>query len=238
MDKILVVEDEQSIRSVIKINLKRHGFEVIEADSAELALEKINEHDDIRIALLDIMLPGMDGLDLAEKIRSKSSSVGIIMLTAKVQESDKIAGLDRGADDYLTKPFSPAELVARVNALNRRLENNEKNQTEKNLIEEIITSGEFTLNISTRKCYKNGAEVILTPTEFMIVKLFFDTAGKTLTRDELLNQIWGEDFFGDMKIVDVNIRRLRRKLEEDSSKPIYIQTVWGKGYRWACEKNK
>ncbi len=232
MSKILIVEDEHSIRSVIRINLKRNGFDVVEAESAEVAIEKLKNEPDIRIAILDIMLPGMDGLNLAEKIRELVSNIGIIMLTAKVQEADKIAGLERGADDYLTKPFSPAELVARINALSRRIES-----VEKNFIEEILESGEFSLNVSTRRCYKNDEEIILTPTEFMIVKLFFETEGRTLSRNELLNQIWGENFFGDMKIVDVNIRRLRRKLEDDPSKPAHIKTVWGKGYLWSSEKN-
>lgn len=227
MSVILVVEDDKSIKSVIRINLKRAGFEVVEAMSAEEAIEKIKEVPNISAAFLDIGLPGMDGLDLCEEIRNINADIGIIILTARVQESDKISGLNRGADDYLTKPFSPAELVARLNALLRRIERDDKN-----LIEEIIESGEFSLNISTRRCFKNGEEVILTPTEFLIVKLFFSKAGKTLSRDELLNKIWGDNFYGDMKIVDVNIRRLRRKLESDPSNPKYIETVWGKGYRW------
>lgn len=227
MSKILVVEDEASIRSVIKINLVRKAYEVLEAGSAEEALEIIEKQPDIKAAILDIMLPGMSGVDLCEKLRAKNPAMGIIMLTALSQEKDKVRGLEKGADDYITKPFAVAELMARVGALMRRLELGEKN-----LIEETKTSGAFSINISTRRCFKNGAEIILTPTEFMILKLFFDEEGKTLTRDELLNRIWGENFYGDMKIVDVNIRRLRRKLEDDPSKPGYIETVWGKGYRW------
>lgn len=230
MSKILVVEDESSIRSVIKINLSRKDYEVLEAKSAEEALEIVEKHPDVKVAVLDIMLPGMSGVDLCEILRSKNQSMGIIMLTALSQEKNKITGLEKGADDYMTKPFSPAELMARVGALMRRLEVGEKN-----LIEEIKTSGEFSINISNRRCFKNGSEIILTPTEFMILKLFFENEGKTLTRDELLNKIWGENFFGDMKIVDVNIRRLRRKLEDDPSKPGFIETVWGKGYRWSAK---
>lgn len=233
MSKILVVEDEASIRSVIKINLVRKAYEVLEAGSAEEALEIIEKQHDIKAAILDIMLPGMSGVDLCEKLRSKNPAMGIIMLTALSQEKDKVKGLEKGADDYITKPFAVAELMARVGALMRRLDLGEKN-----LIEEIKTSGAFSINISTRRCFKNGVEIILTPTEFMILKLFFDEEGKTLTRDELLNRIWGENFYGDMKIVDVNIRRLRRKLEDDPSKPGYIETVWGKGYRWTSREEK
>ncbi len=227
MGKILIVEDDNSIRTVIKVNLKRHGYEVIEAESAEFGLKELEENSDIKIVLLDIMLRAMSGLELCEKIRKKNNSIGIIMITAKAQETDKIVGLEKGADDYITKPFSPAELIARTNALYRRIDNSEKNY-----IEELIQRGEFTLNVSSRTCFKNEKEVVLTPTEFMIVKLFFTCEGETLSREDLLNKIWGENFYGDMKIVDVNIRRLRRKLEDDPSNPKHIITVWGKGYKW------
>ncbi len=227
MSKILIVEDDSSIRSVIKLNLKRNSYDVIPVGSAEEALNEIEKNPDIKILILDIMLPGMSGLDLCEYVRKTNSSIGIILLTAKVQEEDKIIGLERGADDYLTKPFSPAELIARVNALYRRIESVEKNR-----IEEIIESGNFVLNVSTRSCYKAGEEIVLTPTEFMIVKLFFTNEDKILSRDDILKNIWGENFYGDMKIVDVNIRRLRRKLEDNPSNPKHIITVWAKGYKW------
>ncbi len=227
MGKVLIVEDDNSIRTVIKVNLKRHNYEVIEASSAEIGLKELEENNDIKIVLLDITLPGMSGLELCEKIRQSNNSIGIIMITAKAQEADKIIGLEKGADDYITKPFSPAELLARTNALYRRIDNSEKKY-----IEELIKSGDFTLNVSSRTCYKNELEVVLTPTEFMIVKLFFNNEGETLSREDLLNKIWGENFYGDMKIVDVNIRRLRRKLEDDPSNPRHIVTVWGKGYKW------
>ncbi len=227
MSKILVVEDDRSIRSVIKLNLKRNDYEPICVGSSEDALKELEKNADIKVLILDIMLPGMSGLDLCEYVRKTNSSIGIILLTAKVQEEDKIAGLERGADDYLTKPFSPAELIARVKALHRRIENVEKNR-----IEEVIESGKFLLNVSTRSCYKEGEEIVLTPTEFLIVKLFFTNEGKILSRQDILKNIWGENFYGDMKIVDVNIRRLRRKLEEDASNPKHIITVWAKGYKW------
>ncbi len=227
MSKILIVEDDSSIRSIIKINLIRNGYEILEAKTGEMAKSLVLENDDIAIAILDIMLPGISGLELCEFIRTVNKSMGIIMLTARVQEKDKILGLDKGADDYMTKPFSPAELMARVNALSRRVQS-----AEKKMIEAVIKKDPFELNIGTRQCFKNSEEIILTPTEFMIVKLFLESEGETLSRNDLLNKIWGENFFGDMKIVDVNIRRLRRKIEENPSKPKYIQTVWGKGYKW------
>ncbi|MDO4773462.1 MAG: response regulator transcription factor [Bacillota bacterium] len=227
MSKVLVVEDDDSIRSVINLNLKRNSYHPVCVGSAEEALRAIEENEDIKIMLLDIMLPGMSGLELCEYVRKANPSVGIILLTAKVQEADKIIGLEKGADDYLTKPFSPAELIARVNALYRRID-----VVEKNKIEEIIESADFVLNISTRTCYKSDREIVLTPTEFMIVKLFFSNEGKILSREDILKKIWGENFYGDMKIVDVNIRRLRRKLEDDASNPRHILTVWAKGYKW------
>ncbi len=227
MGKILIVEDDSSIRSIIRINLIRNGYDVIEAKTGESAKSIVEENSDIMIAILDIMLPGISGLELCEYIKTINTNMGIIMLTARVQEKDKILGLDKGADDYMTKPFSPAELMARVNALSRRVQSSEKK-----MIEAILKKPPFELNIGTRQCFKHGEEIILTPTEFMIVKLFLESDGQTLSRNDLLNKIWGENFFGDMKIVDVNIRRLRRKIEDNPSKPMFIQTVWGKGYKW------
>ncbi len=227
MSKILIVEDDSSIRSIIKINLVRNNYDILEAKNGEIAKQLLLENEDISIAILDIMLPDISGLDLCDIIRDTYPQMGIIMLTARVQEKDKILGLEKGADDYMTKPFSPAELMARVNALQRRVQSSEKK-----MIEAIIKRGPFELNIGSRQCFKNSAEIILTPTEFMIMKLFFYKIGETLSRNDLLNEIWGENFYGDMKIVDVNIRRLRRKIEDDPSNPMYIQTVWGKGYKW------
>ncbi len=230
MPKILIVEDDSSIRSIIKINLSRNGFNVVEAKNGEMAKKILEENPDIVIAILDIMLPGISGFELCEFIRNTNPYMGIIMLTARVQEKDKIKGLDRGADDYMTKPFSPSELIARIKALHRRVLSSEKQ-----MIEALLKRGPFELNISSRQCFKNSKEIVLTPTEFMLMKLFFETNGDILSRNDLLNKIWGENFYGDMKIVDVNIRRLRRKIENNPSKPMFIQTVWGKGYKWNNE---
>lgn len=227
MSKILVLEDEASIRSMIKINLTRHEYEVIEAKTGEDAIVIYQEHPDIEIAILDVMLPYMNGFEVCEILRNKNPMMGIIMLTAKSQEQDKVMGLEHGADDYLTKPFSPLELVARINALHRRIKINEDKY-----IEEKVKDGLFEINVNTRQCFKNGEEIVLTPTEFMMLKIFIKSKQITLAREDLLKKIWGENFYGDVKIVDVNIRRLRRKIEVDPSTPKHIETVWGKGYRW------
>ncbi len=227
MAKILVLEDDASIRKLVKVNLERADFEVIEAARGEEALVLFKDHADIDIAILDVMLPTISGFEVCRKIRDRNAIVGILMLTAKGQEQDKVLGLDSGADDYITKPFSPAELVARVKALYRRIRVNEEKY-----IEEVIEDGVFKLNVNTRQCFKSGEEIILTPTEFLLLKVFITSNNEILTRETLLKTIWGENFYGDYKIVDVNIRRLRRKIEANPSSPDYIATAWGKGYKW------
>ena len=226
--KILILEDEASIRTFVKINLERSGFEVIEAETGEEALIKFDTNKNIGIAVLDVMLPGIDGLEVCKELRKRSENIGIIMFTARSQELDKVMALDLGADDYLTKPFSPMELTARVNALLRRVEKKENT-------EDLLKSGMFSLDLSSRKFYKAEEEIELTPTEFALMKMFLKNPNKALTRDQLLDEIWGENYVGDVKIVDVNIRRLRKKVEDDSSNPIYIETIWGSGYRWRKE---
>lgn len=227
MPKILLLEDDLSIRGLVKINLIREGYEVLEAETGEKALVLFKDNPDIEIALLDVMLPGMNGFEVCDALRKKSQLIGIMMLTAKAQEIDKVMGLDHGADDYITKPFSPVELVARVNALYRRIRVNEEKY-----IEEVIRDGVFEVNVNTRQCFKNGRDIELTPTEYTLMKLFITSNHQILTRESLLEQIWGDDYYGDTKIVDVNIRRLRRKIETTPSAPDYIETVWGQGYRW------
>ncbi|MCT4663404.1 MAG: response regulator transcription factor [Tissierellales bacterium] len=229
MNKILILEDEASIRAFVKINLARNGFEVVEADTGEKALELYKKHKDIDLAILDVMLPGIDGLEVCKELRNSNDNMGIIMLTARSQELDKVMALDLGADDYLTKPFSPMELVARVNALLRRVEK----KSEEN---DHLVSGVFEIDLNARKFYKSKIEIELTPTEFSLMKMFMKNPDRALTRDELLDEVWGENYIGDVKIVDVNIRRLRKKVEEDSSSPKYIETIWGSGYRWRKEE--
>ena len=230
MKHILVCEDETSIREFVVINLKRAGYEVTEAGSGEEALQKFEEQGDMNMALLDVMLPGMDGFAVCRALREKSDTMGIIMLTARTQEMEKVGGLMMGADDYVTKPFSPSELVARVDALYRRV-SALRDRATPNLIEEM-QSGEFTLNLRTRTLKKRGEPLELTQVEFQILEYFFTNEGKALSRSDILTHVWGTEYFGEEKIVDVNIRRLRMKVEDDPSNPRHILTVWGMGYKW------
>jgi len=227
MKKVLVLEDEPNIRSFVVINLKRAGYETIEAGDGEEALEQIRRNPDVKVALLDIMLPGeIDGFEVCRRIRAGNAQIGIIMLTARTQEMDKVTGLMTGADDYVTKPFSPAELTARVDALYRR----SGGEAQRDMDE--ISQPPFLLNTRNRTLEKAGARVKLTQVEYSIVKLFMENPGKALAREEILDAVWGKDYIGELKIVDVNIRRLRIKLEDDAQNPTYITTVWGYGYKW------
>lgn len=231
MKRILVAEDETAIREFEVINLKRAGYDVIDTSSGEDALEYFDRYNgDFDLAILDIMLPGMDGLTVCKELRNKSSTLGIILLTAKTQEMDKISGLMFGADDYITKPFSPSELVARVDALYRRVALNLM-RTENNFKEEIKFD-EFVLNLKNRALKKRGKIIELTQVEFQIMEYFFSNPGVVLSRTKILNHVWGDAYEGEEKIVDVNIRRLRMKVEDDPSTPQHIITVWGLGYKW------
>jgi len=230
MRKVLVLEDEASIRGFIVINLRRAGYDVIEAETGEEAMDLLKEHPDTRVALLDIMLPGIDGFEVCRRVRATNTKIGIIMLTARSQEMDKVTGLMTGADDYVTKPFSPAELTARVDALFRRAGGDEDN---------VQSSGElrrppFLLNLRNRTLEKDGKRIKLTQVEYSIIKVFMENPGKALSREEILDLVWGRDYFGELKIVDVNIRRLRLKIEDNVQNPTYITTVWGYGYKWGA----
>lgn len=231
MKKILVCEDEAAIRDFVVINLRRAGYEVVEADCGEMALQKYEEHGgDFDVAILDIMMPGIDGLQVCKELRNKNSGIGIIMLSARTQEMDKVTGLMLGADDYITKPFSPSELTARVDALYRRVALAE--QRAENNFKEELKSGIFTLNLRNRALMKNGKMIELTQVEFQIMEYFFSNPGTALDRTDILNHVWGEAYVGEEKIVDVNIRRLRMKVEDEPSNPKFIVTVWGLGYKW------
>ena len=229
MKKVLVLEDEASIRSFVVINLRRSGYEPIEAETGEQALELLRQNPDTRVALLDVMLPDIDGCEACRRIRASDSRIGIIMLTAKSQEMDKVTGLMTGADDYVTKPFSPTELTARIDALYRRT----GAPAESAAAFEIVR-GPFRLNTRNRTLEKNGQRVKLTQIEYSIMKLFMDNPGKALSREDILNSVWGRDYYGELKIVDVNIRRLRIKIEDNPTIPTYITTVWGFGYKWGA----
>ena len=226
MKKILVLEDESNIRSFVVINLRRSGYEPIEAETGAAALEKLKVNPDICLALLDVMLPDIDGFEVCRKLRASGSKMGIIMLTAKSQEIDKVTGLMTGADDYVTKPFSPAELTARVDALIRRLGIDDEDSNYE------LQSGPFLLNTRNRTLEKNGERLKLTQIEYLLMKLFMENPGKAMSRDDILMAVWGEDFSGEPKTVDVNIRRLRTKIEDDTAEPTYLTTVWGYGYKW------
>lgn len=230
MAKVLIVEDEASIREMIALNLQLAGMEALEAESAEQALTLLEQQPDCDAAILDVMLPGMNGFSLCETIRRTDQKIGIIILSAKGQEQDKIRGLSIGADDYMTKPFSVSELLARVLALCRRV-----SRTADNAVEESpssLVSGEFVLDENRRVLLKAGQPIELTQVEFQIMELFFRNPGTALVREKILKGVWGENYFGDVKIVDVNIRRLRMKVEDEPSHPVHILTVWGYGYRW------
>ncbi len=224
--KVLVLEDEASIRSFVVINLERVGYEVVEAECGEQALEILQEQKDVGVALLDIMLPDIDGFEVCRRIRAGGSKIGIIMLTSRTQEVDRVTGLMTGADDYVTKPFSPTELIARIDALFRRIGDVVSEDTSH------IVSGPFVLNTRNRTVDKNGVRIRLTQVEYTIMKFFMDNPGKAISREDMLAAVWGSDYFGELKIVDVNIRRLRLKIEDDPAFPTYIQTVWGYGYKW------
>ena len=233
MKRVLVVEDEASIREMIALNLRMRQFEVLEAESAEAALTLLAHNPPCDAAILDVMLPGMSGFSLCENIRRTDDAVGIIILSAKSQEADKIRGLSIGADDYMTKPFSVSELLARVEALCRRVARGRARDAEPVSADAgRLVSGEFVLDQNSRMLLKNGRQIDLTQVEFQIMELFFRNPGVALVREKILKGVWGENYFGDVKIVDVNIRRLRMKVEDEPSAPEHILTVWGYGYRW------
>lgn len=227
-EKVLVVEDESHIRSFIVVNLNISNFDVKEASSGEEAL-KICKSYTPDVAILDIMLPGIDGYKLCEILREKFPDIAIIMLTAKSQDMDKIIGLNIGADDYMVKPFNPMELISRIRAILRRIKRFSENELSNNLIK----CKNLALDIKSQKLFKDSEEIPLTQREYSLIKVFMENVDKAFNRDELLNLAWGENFFGDYKTVDVHVRRLREKIEQDSSNPEFIKTIWGYGYRFS-----
>ena len=227
MKKVLILEDEENIRSFVVINLQRAGYEVVEAGTGEDALRLLQMYPQIGVAILDIMLPDMDGFEVCRRIRAGNKKMGVIMLTARTQEMDKITGLMTGADDYVTKPFSPAELLARIDALYRRV-----GEPEQGPESELLKQGPFVVNTRNRTVEKNGQRIKLTQVEYSILKMFMTNSSRALTREEILAAVWGREYEGELKIVDVNIRRLRIKIEDDATVPTYLLTVWGYGYKW------
>lgn len=227
MDKILIVDDENSIRELVKYNLTKEGFQIDEAEEGNKALELIAKNSP-NLIVLDLMLPGIDGLEICRKLRQneKTAQIPIIMLTARAEEVDKIVGLEMGADDYLTKPFSPRELVARVKALLRRAKP-VINKKEDNIIRDglVISPERFEVKLNDRN-------IDLTPKEFQLLVQLAIGPGKVFTREFLLENIWGYDYLGDTRTVDVHIRHLRQKLEVDPSQPEFIETIRGIGYKF------
>lgn len=222
--KVMIVEDEASIRRFIAINLNRSGFDVLEVESGEKALEHFKSFLPA-VVILDVMLPGMDGFEVCQRLRETMPMVIIIMLTARGQDMDKIMGLEIGADDYMVKPFNPLELIARIRANLRKADN------AKAITDPCLYYMDLKLDMAAQRFYKGKTEIELTPTEFTIMKALMRYPGKAFSRDELLNTVWGKNYFGDMKTVDVHIRRIREKIEDDPSSPQFIETVWGVGYR-------
>ena len=224
--KILVIEDEKNIVDILVFNLIREGYDTLEAYDGATGLRLALEQDPDLI-LLDLMLPEMDGFEVCRRLRGEGRATPVIMLTAREEETDKVLGLELGADDYITKPFSPSELLARVDAIYRRVSLSGGGKTA-----DEIHSGPFILNLSSRTLTKNGNLIDLTQVEFQIMEFFMQNPNKALERSEILSNIWGENYMGDVKIVDVNIRRLRMKIEDEPSEPRHLTTVWGYGYKW------
>ena len=225
---ILIVDDESKIRRLLSRSLETEGFDVAVADSAMSASEFLkNGHCDLII--LDYMMPEIDGMAFLAELRKKSS-IPVIMLSAREEIAKKTQALELGADDYVVKPFSVAELVARVDALYRRLGGDTLQAPAAD--PEVLTSGDFSLNLRSRELSKKGKKIEITQVEFLIIKTFLKNVGKAMSREELMKLVWGENYQGDPKIVDVNMRRLRVKIEDDAAQPRHIMTIWGYGYKW------
>lgn len=232
MKTVLIAEDEKSIRDFIVINLKRSGYEVLEAENGKQAVDLFEkDKDSIDVVVLDIMMPEMDGVAVCKYIREKNAGVGIILLTAKTQEIDKISGLMSGADDYVTKPFSPSELMARVDAVYRRVSLLKERENAKN-DDKVITLGNFSLHTQERLLFKNGKPIELTQIEYQILEFLFRHPNTVLERASILNKVWGHDYFVDDKVIDVNMHRLRGKIEDEPAQPKHLVTIWGMGYKW------
>lgn len=223
--KVLVLEDEESIRSFVVVNLKRAGYETVEFETGSAAIDYLQRNSDISIAILDVMLPDISGFDVCRRIRGMGERAGIIMLTALGQETDRVSGFMSGADDYVTKPFSVTELVARVDALCRRMFGGSFDDGK-------VRCGDFVLDLRGRELSTPEKKIELTQVETLIIKTFMENKGKTLSRDDIMELVWGKDYHDDLKVVDVNIRRLRLKIEKDAAAPEHILTVWGRGYKW------
>ena len=220
MRKVMVLEDEASIRSFIVINLRRAGYEVVEAETGEEALDKLHANPDTLVALLDVMLPGIDGFEVCRRIRATNPRIGIIMLTARSEERDELLGFELGVDEYISKPFSPKILVARVEAILRRT--NQLGQ------EEALTCGGITVDKAAHRVIIDGKDVDLSYKEFELLTYFMENKGIALSREKILNNVWNYDYFGDARTIDTHVKKLRSKLGEEGN---LIKTIWGMGYK-------
>lgn len=220
--RVLLVEDEAAIRKFVKINLVKEGYIVSDFPSAEEALEACKE-ESFDIAVLDIMLEKMDGVTLLKILREVYPNMAIIMLTAKNEDIDKINAFESGADDYLSKPFNPKELILRIKSISRRLIADKKEEKE-------IVLGKFRIDLNLKDFYLDDELIELTPTEFGIIKYLIENANKLVKRKEIVKTVWGYDYLMDTKLVDVNISRLRKKIEKDPSNPEHLKTIWGEGF--------
>ncbi len=226
--KILLVDDEKTLVKTLTFNLEKEGYQVIPAYDGEEALNKV-ESDNPDLIILDLMLPGVDGFEVCQRVR-KNMDIPIIMLTARGDDIDKILGLELGADDYLTKPFNPRELLARVKAIIRRSE------VQGSALKSVLKIQDLQIDLYQHKVRVKGEEVELTSKEFAILNLLASNSGRVYSREQLLEQIWGYNYYGDARTVDVHIRHLREKIESDPSNPYYVLTVWGTGYKFREER--
>jgi two-component system phosphate regulon response regulator PhoB len=234
LGRVLIVEDEDLIRETLALGLAEEGFEIVVAEDGLTALDLLGgtahasrvNRPEINLVVLDLMLPGMNGLDLCRLLRHQGIDVPILILSAKGTETDRVVGLEIGADDYLTKPFGMRELVARCRALLRRRQSNPQATPDN-----VLTFEDIALHPQECRVFLRGAEVSLSPKEFRILELFMGQPRRVWSRDQIIDQVWGYDFMGDNKTVDVHIRWIREKLEADPSHPVYIKTVRGFGYR-------
>lgn len=224
--KVLVVDDEEHIVELIKFNLEGNGYEVVEAYDGIKAIE-LSKEEKVDIVILDLMLPGIDGIEVCRSLRKNpdTEKIPIIMLTARSEETDKVLGLEIGADDYITKPFSVRELIARMKAVLRRSSDNKKEA------KKVIKINDIIIDIEKHEVTRNNDKIELTLKEFELLRILAENRGKVLSRNMLLDEVWGYDYFGETRTVDVHIRHLRKKIEENDKSPKYIETIRGVGYK-------
>jgi len=228
---ILIIEDDPDIRELVGINVRDLGFELDSAADGLTGLDKVMKNS-YRLVILDLMLPGLDGMEICKKMRANEDRTPILMLTARSQELDRVLGLELGADDYLTKPFSIRELLARIKALIRRSKFNNQIANEEKVEEQPLSFGELKIDPSKRKVTLKGKKIHVTAKELELLQLLANNPGHTFTRQELLDLVWGYQFEGYEHTVNSHINRLRTKIEDDPSQPVYLKTVWGIGYRF------